>query len=194
MLGFDDMNARATVCVLTLAVIGAVLTITTEPQQSKQSPAPEQTRFGLEELVRHPVRLPEAVLKILGDDGEVRSSRCVSEDDQAQAISASWVEASQIHLDGPNEADLLVKAKDRCLFGANIGPFWIFKSSPQGYRLVLAVSALGVDVLRHKTNGMRDVSAGAVAGGKAVSVRFKFDGQKYAQSETKTEETQQQTN
>lgn len=175
------MKARATVRVLTLALTGALVTITTDPQQTKKSAAPEQTRFGLEELVRHPVPLPEAVLKILRDDGEVRSSRCVSEDDQAQAISASWFEASQIHLDGPYEADLLVKAKDGCLLGANIGPFWIFRNTPQVYKLVLTVSALGVDILQNKTNGLRDVSVGAVAGGEAVRVRFKFDGQKYKQ-------------
>lgn len=189
MLGCDDMKARATVRVLTLALIGALVTITTEPQQTKKSTAPEQLRFGLEELVRHPVPLPQAVLKILRDDGEVRSSRCVSEDDQGHAISTSWFEASQIHLDGPDEVDLLVKAKDGCLFGANIGPFWIFRNTSQGYKLVLTVSALSVDILRNKTNGLRDVSAGAVAGGQAVSVSFKFDGQKYKQSATKTEET-----
>ncbi|HKM66986.1 MAG TPA: hypothetical protein VJX70_07465 [Candidatus Acidoferrum sp.] len=164
------------------------MTITTEPQQTKKSTAYEQTRFDLEVVVRHPVPLPQAVLKILRHDGEVRSSRCVSEDDQAQAISASWFEASQIHLDGPDEVDLLAKGKDGCLFGANMGPFWIFRNTPQEYKLVLTVSALGVDILRNKTNGLRDVSAVAVAGGKWVSVSFKFDGQKYQQSETKTEE------
>lgn len=44
------MNARTTVRVLTLALIGTVVTFTTEPQQTKKSTAPEQTRFGLEEL------------------------------------------------------------------------------------------------------------------------------------------------
>jgi hypothetical protein len=151
-------------------------------------PAPEQIRFGLEESALHPVPLPQAVLKILMNDGQVRTSRCVSEDEQAQAISASWFEASQIHLDGPDEVDLLVKSKNGCLFGANIGPFWIFRNTPQGYQLVLNVSALVVTILRSRTNGLSDVSAGAVAGGEAVSVRFKFDGHKYKESLAKPKE------
>ena len=179
------MRAYGTVHVLTFVLIGALVAATAEPQQ-KKSAAHEQTRFGLEEAVLHPVPLPQAVLTILKDDDEVRSSRCVSEDDQASAISASWFEASQIHLDGPEEVDLLVKAKSGCLFGANIGPFWIFRGTPNGYKLVLNVSALGVDLLRTKTNGLRDVSAGAVAGGEAVSVTFKFYGQKYEQSQAET--------
>jgi len=81
-------------------------------------------RFGLEESVIQPVPIPDAILAMLRSDSEVRTSRCVDEGQTSPDISASWFEASQIHLDGPEEIDLLVKAKDGCLFGANIGPFW----------------------------------------------------------------------
>ena len=68
----------------------------------------------------------------------VRDSR----DSQSPDIAASWFEAAQIHLDGPEAIDLLVKAKDGCLFGANIGPFWIFRKTQHGYELLLRRNAL----------------------------------------------------
>ena len=105
-------------------------------------------------------------------------------------ISASWFEASQIHLDGPEEIDVLVKAKNACLFGANIGPFWIFRKTQRGYELVLNVSALGVELLPSRTSGHKDVSAGAVAGGKSVIVFYKFDGHRYQESGNKVEATE----
>jgi hypothetical protein len=165
-----------------------LMTGAAKPQQGNKSIPSEQTRFGLEESVVHPVPVPSKVVAILKDDAEVRSRGCRDQAESANQVSASWFEASQIHLDGSGEVHLLVKAKNGCLFGANIGPFWIFRNTPQGYQLVLNVSALGVELLRSRTNGYRDVSAGAVAGGKAVSVIFKFDGRKYLEARTKTEE------
>ncbi len=118
----------------------------------------------------------------------MRASRCVVKDQTADKISASWFEASKIHLGGPKEVNLLVKAKDGCLFGANIGPFWIFRRTPQGYELLLAVSALGVRLLPHTTNGHKDIAAGAVAGGKFVSAFYKFDGHRYVEAGNKVDE------
>lgn len=171
-----------------MLLAAALMTGAAEPQQENKSIPSEQTRFGLEESMVRPVPVPPTVLAILKDDAEVRSSGCRDQAESADEVSASWFEASQIHLDGSDELDLLVKAKNGCLFGANIGPFWIFRNTRKGYQLVLNVSALGVQLLRSRTNGYRDVSAGAVAGGKAVSVIFKFDGRKYQQGQTKSEE------
>jgi hypothetical protein len=110
-----------------LLTIAVVLGRGVESQQSKKRASQEQTRFGLEESVNQPVRIPEPVQFIQSTDPDVRTSRCVDEDQSLPKISVSWFEASQIHLTGPKEMDLLVKAKDGCLFGANIGPFWLFK-------------------------------------------------------------------
>jgi hypothetical protein len=170
-------------CLAALILTPGFLTTISESQQTKLPPPHEQVRFGLEEPVIRTVPVPNAVLGILKTDSVVSTSGCV---DQGQSspdkISASWFEASEIHLSRPSEVDLLVKAKDGCLFGANIGPFWIFKNAPEGYELLLQVNVLAVELLRNKTNGYRNVSAGAVAGGKAVFVLYKFDGRKYRES------------
>jgi hypothetical protein len=78
----------------------------------------------------------------------------------------------------------MVKAKDGCLFGANIGPFWVFRNTGKRYELVLSVSALAVEVLGAKSNGYRDILAGAVASGQSVSVLYKFDGHRYQETES----------
>jgi hypothetical protein len=171
-----------------LLIIAALLAPRAESQQTKKRPSQKQTRFGLEESVIQPVPIPDAVLSMLSADSEVRTSGCIDQGQPNPKISASWFEASHIHLDGPEEVDLLVKAKNGCLFGANIGPFWIFKKTQYGYELVLNVSALGVELLPSRTNGHKDVSAGAVAGGKAVSIFYKFDGRRYQESGNRVEE------
>jgi hypothetical protein len=170
-----------------LLIIAALLARGAESQQAKKRPSQEQTRFGLEQPVSKPVPIPDAILSILDTDSEVLTSRCVEEGRPTRKISASWFEASQIHLDGPEEIDLLVKAKDGCLLGANIGPFWIFEKTEHGYELLLGVSALGLELLPSRTNSHKDVSAGAVAGGAAVTVFYKFDGRRYQESGTKAE-------
>jgi hypothetical protein len=190
MLRNELPGDRQMKCVLSavLLIIAALLARGAESQQTEKRPSQEQMRFGLEESVNQPVPIPDAVLAMLRTDSEVRTSRCVDQGQPSPDISASWFEASQIHLDGPEEIDLLVKAKDGCLFGANIGPFWIFKKTQHGYELLLDVSALGLELLPSRTNGHKDVSVGAVAGGKAVSAFHKFDGRRYQESENKVEE------
>src|SRR5258708_12910473 len=75
-----------------------------------------------------------------------------------------------------------------CLYGANIGPFWVVRKTPRGYQMLLSVSTLGLSVLRSRTNGYRDVSAGAIVSGKAVFVIYKFSGRRYRRFKTRVEE------
>src|SRR5208282_1683510 len=171
---------------LTAKVSGKVV-VTRSGTGEPLYPPQEQMRFGLEESVTQPVAIPDAVLAILRTDSVVITSRC-GDGQPAFNISASWFEAAQVHLNGPEEIGLLVKAKDGCLFGANIGPFWVFRKTQHGYELLLDVDALGVELLPSRTQGHKDISAGAVAGGKAVSVFYKFDGRKYQESGSKVEE------
>jgi hypothetical protein len=84
-----------------------MLTTLAESKQAKKNLPQEQTRFGLEEAVTRPASIPDGVLSILEDDSEVRASRCVVKDQTADKISASWFEASKIHLDGPKEVNRL---------------------------------------------------------------------------------------
>ena len=155
--------------------------------QAPKGTRAEQVRFGLEESIDRPVPLPEAVLKILRQDSDIRA--CDLEQNSRDTIPAMWYEASEIHLDGPTESDLIVKAKNACLWGANIGPFWVFRKTPNGHSLVLSTVALGLQVLKTKTNAFRDIRAGAIASLKPSYVMYKFDGHNYQESDDNADKT-----
>src|SRR5260370_35483464 len=75
----------------------------------------EQIRFGLEEPINRPAPIPVDVLRILRQDSDVRA--CEVEAGSRDVIPAAWYGASQIHLDGPSEIDLIVKAKQDLQWG-----------------------------------------------------------------------------
>jgi hypothetical protein len=102
----------------------------------------EQARFGLEEPVVHPVPVPGSVLQILRTDPAVLQSGCFEKEKPSDPVLASWFEPSEVQLHRERQRDLLVKAKNGCLLGANIGPFWIFGSTREGYEVLLSTSAL----------------------------------------------------
>lgn len=171
--------------VILLSVFASDAGAQTKPKANRA----EQTRFGLEEPINHPVPIPEGVLKILRQDSDI--SACDLEPNSRDSIPSTWYEASQIHLDGPNQIDFIVKAKNACLWGANIGPFWVFRGTSNGHSLVLSTAALGLRVLNTKTNGLRDVEAGAVVSLKPSFVTYRFDGQRYQQSESNSDRAKQ---
>lgn len=149
----------------------------------------EQFSFSAEdEAVRRPASLPEDVLNILRIDK--RASICEQNEGIAPAgVPASWFTASQIHLAGSDETDLVVRpgtpsdwksgpSPNRCLFGANTIQFWIFSETPSA-KLLLSVGAHDLTVLDTQGKGYRDVEidVGGLAG--VSTTVFRFDGQRY---------------
>jgi len=111
--------------------------------QTSKSSAPNQTEqfaFGIEleaEPVQRPVELPRAALDALSEDSRV--ARCLGRNGlSAKQLPSNWFVASEIHLDGPDEADLVVLPGGRipdtpegsispnvCLIGANTAQMWV---------------------------------------------------------------------
>jgi hypothetical protein len=137
----------------------------------------EQSRFGAEVAIRRPVEIPAEVLSILREDK--RNQGCLREGESPTNIISSWFVGSRIHLNGDSKRDLVITAKNTCLLGANLVPFWVFRNTSQGQELVLSVSALGLDVLNTKTNNYRDIRTGTATARTVHTVIFKFDGRKY---------------
>jgi hypothetical protein len=168
-------------------LIASMFVNAAEGQQTKKVVSHEQSSFGIENEVERPVTVPEDVLQLLRSDPLVLRMGCLKENRPPERIQASWFAASQIHLDGANETDLVVQARNTkqanpenlCLFGANIGPFWVYRKAPQGYQLVLGVSALGLEVLKSRAKGYRNIWVGAATATMMSSAIFEFDGQKY---------------
>lgn len=149
----------------------------------------EQFSFSAEdEDVQRPASLPGEVLSILRSDKRV--SICEQNEGIAPAqVPSSWFSASQIHLAGPDETDLIVRpgtpsdwksgpSPNVCLFGANTIQFWVFSETPRA-KLLLNVYAHDLIVLDTWGKGYRDVEIdiGSLAG--VSTTVFRFDGQQY---------------
>jgi hypothetical protein len=163
-------------------------------QHAKPKEQKEQSEFGIEleaMPIQRPVSLPREALNALSNDERVAS--CLENEGlSSKELPANWFIASEIHLDGQNETDLVVLPDDRppyttagkissvaCFLGANTAQMWVLRKTQPGFKLVLSQIGLGMTVLATKTNGHRDIQVGAAVGGYVDSIDFKFDGESY---------------
>ncbi len=181
---------------LALVVVSAVLCLpqVLTAQHAKPKRQEEQSDFGIElevAPIQRPVALERAALDALTDDAGVAS--CLENEGLSpKVLPANWFVASEIHLDGANESDLVVLPGGRlpdtpkgeispnaCFLGANTGQMWVLRSTQRGFKLVLSQIGLGMSVLTTRTNGFRDIEIGAFVGGYDDSINYKFDGESY---------------
>lgn len=135
-----------------------------------------QTVFNLEEAVKKESAIPEAVLAVL------KSERIVDgcfKSKGARARENDWFAASAIDLNGDGRLDLIVKAEDACLFGANQAPFWVFQNFADGYQKIFSASGLQLEVLAKKSNSFRQIKISKVVGMKPSSEIYGFRAGKY---------------
>jgi hypothetical protein len=164
--------------------------------QNQSGRGVEQSSFGGEEVpgvpfIKHPASIPESVLQILRQDEVVKS--CLSDTTPTpDAPFASWFVASQIHLDGPQQADLIVLPSPRdhhpdylCLHSVEgFSRFWIFRKTGEGYELILTTGGLGVEVAKTRHAGRRDLESVNPIAGVITIVTFCFDGKIYRKCRT----------
>lgn len=138
-----------------------------------------QTRFGAEEEIVRPVKLPNEVIQILRSDE--RGQECFGGGTEGK-IPPVWLKAfkgSKIDLNADHLQDLIVMPKDACLYGANIVPYWVFLQTPKGYEMVLSDYSLGFEVLKTRTNGYLDLESTSATAVEVFSNVFMFDGKQY---------------
>jgi hypothetical protein len=126
------MRLKRIVWFLVLAAVFECGAVAQQPAKNQES---EQTGFGAgvppgEVAIKKPVRIPDAALQVLRDGLGPGTLDCVRnmEGLSAEQVPASWFVGSEIHLNGPDETDLVVQPADmrespspnRCLFGAAI--------------------------------------------------------------------------
>jgi hypothetical protein len=116
---------------------------------------------------------------------------------RAQSGLEYWFIASGIHLDGPDETDLVVvpsfRGKESMCFESveAIGWFWILRKAGERYQLVLKTRGNGLEVLKTKNKGFRNIQTGTLgqAGRFIPTVRFGFDGKAYRKYSKRTQES-----
>jgi hypothetical protein len=153
-------------------------------EQAKSSVA-EQVHFSAEdESVQRPGSVPEGILQILRRDRDVLNV-LKHQNLPAEQLPASWFRASEIHLDGLNETDMIVIAAGP-LIGANVTTFRVFRPTAQGYELVLLVATHDLTIEKHRSHGYRDILAERQTAIEFVSVLYRFDGKQYQPYRTKS--------
>lgn len=136
-----------------------------------------QTVFDLESDVRKKAFIPAAVIAILKSDERV--DQCFQEKG-AGVDESQWFAASQIDLNADGRMDLIVKAADACLFGANQGAFWIFQNLPDGYQKLLSAYGLQLAVLPRKSNSFKQIKISKIVALKpSTSETFSYKAGKY---------------
>jgi hypothetical protein len=178
--------------------------ISMQAQQTGRPVAHEQSSFSTEEapgvpLVKRPVPIPHSVLRILETDDHVTS--CLEGEDNSPTREhplASWFLASEIHLDGPNETDLIILPSSdatshyMCFhYVEGAGWFWVFRKNDKGYQLVLKAPGHGLNVIPTKYKGYRNIETGSLAqaGRFITTVTFRFDGKRYQEYQRATRES-----
>jgi hypothetical protein len=156
-----------------VAIVVAPLPVTLGQNPSRT--ANPQTLFQLEERFTDPSPLPASVLETLQADTSNQQlfENCPTRGSQ-HTIPSSWFLAAEVDLKRGDLSGLVVRADNCCLWGANIGPFWVFRRTNIGYELVLDASALGLELLDTRTNGYRDIRLSSAFGGEVHSTVFKF--------------------
>jgi hypothetical protein len=179
-----------------LPMIGAVLLVphVLIAQHANANDQKEQSEFGIELEVNpilRPVELTRAALDALSKDKRVLF--CLKKNGLSpEELPANWFIASEIHLNGPNEKDLVVLPSGRlpntpageisqnaCLVGANAAQMLVLRKNQNGFQLVLSQIGLGMGVLSTRTNRLRDIQLVAAVGGYTDSIDYEFDGQFY---------------
>ena len=178
-----------------IALIVAALLASSVGAQNKvvKNQQAEQTSFGSDVapgqvLIDRPVEVPKGALQVLRNTEKVL--QCIEfEKMTPEQVPASWFTASEIHLNGPDEIDLIVQPAlmtrespppdNSCLQGAHVAPFWVLRKRGQRYELLLETYADVLHVLDSRTKEYRDIEEFTTSVATIMSTTLRFDGEKY---------------
>lgn len=185
--------------ILTMLVtdpIGGALGQDSSDQKHEQTVFDAEPDSNNEMHVKKPVEIPESALQVLRDTLSRGTVNCLkSSGTTPEQVRASWFLASAVHLNGPNEVDLVVLPNapsvakpgnpGGCLLPANGGPFWVLGPGIASgrYGLLLAIYGHRLEVLDSQTNGYRDIKMGSIR----TAALYKFTVHQYQLAEKKTE-------
>jgi hypothetical protein len=190
-------------CCLVVTLLVAVPAGIARGQDSTNDQKQEQTVFDAEPdldvmHINKPAEIPEGALQVLRDLSR-RPADCLKRRGiTPEQVPASWFIASAVHLNGPNEVDLIVLLNEPafahpnipggCMLPANGNYFWVLGPGSAGgkYRLLLESYGHRLDALNSRTNRYRDIRIGMVNLNGGTSLLYKFAAQQYQLAEKKT--------
>ena len=151
----------------------------------------QQTQFGAEESIQQPVPLPSGALAVLRSAAyrEILQYCADEADMKVNEIPADWFTASELELK-PGVTGLIVRGEGQCLRGAHITQFWVLVPSASLWRLVFSGRGDSLNVLKTRTNHVRDLHLVLMMGaGRTVEyVKFRYSRGKYRKMGTRVVE------
>lgn len=171
----DRLCMTLTTIIFCLTVIG--LQAPNASPQARQEAADEQSAFGSDSELDRAVPIPRTAMDI------VRSVLHRSADELPDKL----FEASEIHLDGPSEVDLVVLVH----VASHGAHFLMLRPTSDGYSVILNSGGDSLKVLRSKSNGYRSIAIQGFsqAGKVTTNALFRFNGQQYIEASEKTRPT-----
>jgi hypothetical protein len=146
--------------------------------QSTGGPGYEQTHFSAEdESLTHPIVLPGEALRLIKEDPLVADA-LKSQAPAMTQVPAGWLMASEVHLAGTDENDIVVVAAG-LLSGANVTTFWFFRPADRGYELLLTAPAHDLVIKRTRSKRYKDIELLSATALEVSTVSLRFDGRRY---------------
>lgn len=146
-------------------------------QKGKRVPSTEQTEFSCESDFEHPVPLNASAMKALANEKSF-ADLVKQEELSADVEPEKWFTASEVHLSGPAEPDLVVMGTHLAR-GAYTSAFWVLRKSPDGYRVVFRDDAHDLQLLEPRTNGLRNILTAVPTLRYVSTAEYEFDGITY---------------
>jgi hypothetical protein len=131
-------------------------------------------------------RIAKQVIKEVYPDEPEAHARDIEE--MGEELSSLFC-ARKYDLDGDGRAELLIQTFGILGCGTANTRVWVYRRGGRGYKQLLAeCSVAPVIVLRHSTNGHRDLRVVVVSGPDLEIVTHRFDGKQYRAAECFTQE------
>lgn len=154
------------ICIVLLCLFSA---------RSSMSQTGGEQSFSVDDGMGVTVQIPKRVMQLLQAQPLVKEYLANPDNDKQSMLDS--FEAAAVDLAKHGKTDFVVT--NSVFNGANTGPFWVFLKTNQGYKLVLFVTSLDLTIMKSRTKGLRNISAGtATAMSSNVDV-YKFTGKKY---------------
>jgi hypothetical protein len=160
------------VVLLNVLVSGAV------GQEAKKAVPAEQTSFGSEEeQFEHPVPLSKAARIAIASEQSVAD---VLKDEglSADNLPDDWFTASEVHLSGSADPDLVVMGAHFGR-GAYTAAFWVLRKLQDGYSVVFRTDTHSLELQNKKTNGLCNILTGLGTLRGIYTDEYAFDGKTY---------------
>ncbi|MDQ2747394.1 MAG: DUF1176 domain-containing protein [Acidobacteriota bacterium] len=158
-----------------------------QPRKTKQTAKiKEQNSFSSESKVSNAVKLPSNILRQLAEYDDGQLANCQRDRFLRRSNAAKHFAASAIKLNADQQSDLVVQAQTPCFMGAHNTIFWIFARSNRNaanYNLKFELAADFLEILSSSTKGFRDLETASHTAVELYTIKWKFDGEKYQQSE-----------